>query len=124
MPEADVKALIAQWETKQYDGRFFELLAIDIDGRIVGYVSLFEQPDGAVSNGVEIYPPFRRNGYAFAALELLICRAKEMGYSSMVSQIRQDNEASLSLHRKLGFSVTGEFVNNRGKSVYSLLLKL
>lgn len=124
MPEADAKALIAQWETKQYDGRYFEQLAIDVDGQIVGFVSLQAQPNGTVSDGIEIYPPFRRNGYACAALKLLICFAHELGYSTMAAQIRQDNEASLALHRKLGFSITGEFVNKRGKPVYSLSLVL
>ena len=124
MSEEDIKKMIDQWNKKQFDGRYFEQLTIDADGQIVGYVSLFAQPDGTASEGVEVYSPYRRKGFAFAALKLLIQQAKDLGFAAMVAQIRQDNEASLKLHGKLGFQITNQFINKRGKPVYSLSLAL
>lgn len=120
MPEAEARSLIDQWNTKSYNGLFFEMLAIDCDGRIVGYVSLFAQADGSVSEGVEVYPPFRQQGHAFAAVTQLLEHAGSLGYQRITAQIRQDNAPSLALHKKLGFRITGEFVNKRGNPVYSL----
>ena len=120
--EEDIKKMIAAWNEKQFDGRYFEQLAVDADGQIVGYVSLFAQLDGTVSEGVEIYQPYRRKGFAFAALKLLIQKAKDLGFATMVVQIRQENEASLKLHEKLDFHITNQFINKLGKPVYSLSL--
>ena len=124
MPEEDIRKMVGQWNENQFDNRYFAQFAIDIDGQIVGYVSLFEQPDGTISEGVEIYPPFRRQGFASKALTLLIQRAKGLGYTTMVAQIRQDNIPSLALHKKMGFAITDQFTNKRGKPVCSLSLAL
>lgn len=116
--------LIAQWDTKQYAGQYFEQLAMISDEQIVGYVSLFGQSDHIASEGVEVYAPYRRKGFAYEALVMLIHHAKNLGYRTMIAQIRQDNHASLALHEKLGFVITGQFTNKRGNPVYTLSLSL
>ena len=120
LSETEIKAIISQWSTHQYDGRYFEMLAIEVDGDVVGYVSLFEQEDGIVSEGVEIYLPYRRLGYAYSAVTILLQRAHSDGLKTVTAQIRQDNVASLKLHKKLGFETTGSFTNKRGHLVYAL----
>ena len=116
--------MITQWNTCQYNGRYFEMLAVEADGSIVGYVSLFDQGNRTASEGVEIYLPYRRKGFAFSALKQLGDHAKHLGYDTMTAQIRQDNIASIALHEKLGFAITGSFTNKRGNPVYSLSLAL
>lgn len=120
LPKADIKALIAQWNKRQYDGKFFEMLAVVWDGNVVGYTSLLAQEYGCVSEGIEIYVPFRRQGYALAALKELMEYASSLGYRTVTAQIRQDNAASLALHEKLGFQIVDRFINKRGKAVFSL----
>ena len=124
MPEIDIQSLIAQWNTRQHDGRYFEMLAIDVDGKIIGYVSLYAQDDGSVSEGVEIYTPFRRQGFAYTAASMLFRYAKDLGYQTVTEQIRQDNVASLALHDKLGFRIADSFINKRGNPVHSLVRSL
>ena len=124
MSEDQVKILISQWNTKQYSGQYFEQLAIIVDKQVVGYVSLMDQADGIVSEGVEIYTPYRRRGFAYQALTLLIQYARDLGYRTITAQIRQDNAASLSLHEKLGFIITDHFINKRGNPVFTLSLSL
>ena len=122
MSEDQVKILISQWNTKQYSGQYFEQLAIIVDKQVVGYVSLMDQADGIVSEGIEIYTPYRRRGFAYQALTLLIQYAMDLGYRTITAQIRQDNAASLALHEKLGFIITDHFINKRGNPVFTLSL--
>ena len=124
MSEEQAKHLIAQWNEKQYNGQYFEQLAIVEENQIVGYVSLFDQSDDFISDGIEIYAPYRRKGFAYGALAVLIHYAKNLGYHTMIAQIRQDNTASLALHNKLGFVITDQFTNKRGNPVYILSLSL
>ena len=119
MSENELKNLIADFNAGVYNGCKMQMLAVEVDGTLVGYVSLFEQGDGSASEGVEIYPPYRRRGLAYAALQQLFAQTT---YHTITAQIRKDNNASLALHRKLGFQIVAEFVNKRGHPVYSLSL--
>ena len=120
--ESEARSIIAQWNTRQYDGRYFETLAIEVEGKIAGYVSLFEQNAGTASIGVEVYPPYRRQGFAYTALRMLLAHAD--GFHTILSQVRTDNIPSLALHQKLGFQIKGKFMNRRGREVYTLTLSL
>ena len=124
MQEKDIQSFITQWNTRQHDGKYFEMLAIDVDGRIVGYVSLYAQDDSSVSEGVEICTPFRRQGFACTAVSLLLQYAKDLGFQTVTAQIRQDNVASLALHDKLGFQIVDSFINKRGNPIHSLVRSL
>ena len=109
--------MLAASRIRLHEGRYYESFAVRADGNLVGMVSLFEQPDGTVCDGVDIFPPFRRRGFAFQALTLLMDVARMRGFSVQTAQIRTDNEASIALHRKLGF-VPGEvWINRNGREV-------
>ena len=122
--EEEIRGMILQWNTRQYDGQYFEMLAIENDGNIVGYVSLLDRNDGVVSEGVEIYPPYRRQGFAYNAVTMALQYAKELGFQAVSAQVRQNNAASIALHKKLGFQITDSFCNGRGHLVYTLTMKL
>ncbi len=120
MPDTQILDTIRQWNVKVFQGRYFELLAAEEGGQVIGYVSLWAQTRDTASEGVEIYPPFRKKGHAFSAVSLLLHRAAGLGYSTITARIRQDNAPSLALHRKLGFQITKEDVTSRGHPVYEL----
>ena len=122
MSEAEAQKLISEFNTGTFDGRNCQMLAVESSGVLVGYVSLFEQEPGVASEGVEIYPPYRRQGFASSAIRHLL--AQSQGYHTITAQIRKDNTASLSLHKELGFRIDGEFINRRGIPVYLLSLTL
>lgn len=124
LSETEIREMISQWNTCQHDSRYFEMLAIENDCNIVGFVSLFEQDDSSVSEGIEIYGPYRRQGFACMAVTELIQRAKHLGFTTVTAQVRQDNTASLALHEKLGFQIIDSVTNNRGYLVYALSKKL
>ena len=121
MSENEIRKLISDFNFGIYQGHRIQMLAVDNHGTLVGYVSLCEQENQAASEGVEIYSPYRRQGFAFAALQQLF---SQTDYCTITAQIRKDNAASLALHRKLGFQIVDEFVNRRGHPVYALSLSL
>lgn len=120
MSEKEVLQLIAQWLLKLYEGRPFYMLAVVQEDTPVGYVSLWRKEAEAMSYGVEIFAPFRRQGYAYTASLLAFEKAKQEGCNRITSQVRKANAASLALHRKLGFTITGEGVSQRGHEVFFL----
>ena len=86
------------------DLRFFSLLS----GRHAGGITVHSVEASQFSYGIAVSPPMRRRGAAAAALHLLFARMKAMGFSRAVVQIAPDNDASLRLHRSLGFALCGE----------------
>lgn len=112
--------LIADFNEPTYQGTFHKLSAIADDAQIVGYVSLIEQSTGVASIGAEVYAPFRRRGYAYAAISQLLMFAQLHNYHTVTAQVRKDNAPSLALCKKLGFAISGEGISRRGNPVWNL----
>ena len=121
MDQTDAVKLIAEFNAPTYQGKVHKLLAIADNDQVVGYVSFIETASGTVSIGVEVYSPFRRQGYAYAAMTQLLTMANACSYNTATGQVRKDNAASLALCRKLGFAIVSEGISKRGKPVYNLL---
>lgn len=119
---SELEKMINDMNTKTCDGRYFEAFAIVANDRVVGYVSLYEQSKETVSCGVLIYPSYRRKGYAFEGISLVIKESKQKGYNAIINQVRTDNVESICLHRKLGFVVNKKYINRKGKEVYDFVL--
>ena len=119
--EGEAKQMISDFNLGFYNNKRFQMLAIEHGGVLVGYISLLEQAPGIASEGIEIYPPYRRQGFAYAALQQI---SEHTDYHTITAQIKTDNIPSLSLHKKLGFQIKEEFTNRRGHKVYSLSLVL
>lgn len=109
--------MLAASAAKRHEGRYYEQFAVHANGCFVGTVSLFEHADGTVCDGVDIFPPFRRCGFAAKALSLLMNVARERGYAAQTAQIRTSNAASIALHRKLGFKPGEPWINRKGNEV-------
>ena len=121
MNKADAVKLIAEFNAPTYQGKVHKLLAITDNDQVVGYVSFIETANETVSIGVEVYAPFRRQGYAYAAISQLLTMANACNYHTATAQIRKDNTESLALFHKLGFAIVSEAISKRGKPVYSLV---
>lgn len=100
-----------------HEGRYYESFSVWMNGCMVGNVSLYEQKDSTVCNGVETFPPFQRCGFAENALKVLSQIAHERGYSAMTAQVRTDNIASIELHKKMGMKPGESWINPHGKEV-------
>lgn len=115
---------IRAWERTEYQGSYFETLAVEAEEGVVGLVSLYRRTASAVALGVEISPHSRRRGYGCAACAAALDHARRQGWKIAVSQVRKDNAPSLALHRKLGFEVEHGYVNQKGREVWFLLKAL
>ena len=99
------------------DARFedWSPFAVVLEGQMIGHagyhgppgVNTKRDPD-AVELGYTIEAPFRRRGFAKAAATELIRRAEERGIHHFVACTTPDNEPSLGVIRGLGFTQTGE----------------
>ena len=89
------------------------LIVLETGGRIAGYASLSQYRDkeaysGTVELSVYIGHAFRGRGYAAALVSELIGMAeRDPATHVIVSVITSGNEASISLHRKFGFTFCG-----------------
>ena len=117
MSPEGVGEMLSQSLGRSCDGRYFELLAV-MDGDIcVGFVSLYALGEKTVSCGPEIKPQYRRHGYGCVAVRVALERARLLGFTRAVAQVRRDNAASIALHRKLGFTQCRSYVNKKGHPV-------
>lgn len=110
--DGDVDSVIAEWQTKTFNGSFFEMLALTADDTVIGCVSLYERSKNLASVGIEVFPEYRGNGYAYAGMRLMLDKAKAYGYRAILDQVRLDNLASIALHKKLGFETDGYTYKN------------
>jgi RimJ/RimL family protein N-acetyltransferase len=99
------------------DARFREWCphAVVLEGRMIGHAG-YHGPPGvnakrnpeAVEIGYTIEAPYRGNGYATEAATELLRRAEQRGIRHFVACTAPDNEPSLAIIRGLGFTQTGE----------------
>ena len=88
--------------------RHLPVLVAELGGRIAGFAAL--SPHSAkpgyrhtTANSVYVSPDARGRGIGTALLAALVRRAHEAGVHVILASIDAENEASLKLHRKLGF---------------------
>ena len=120
---AEVTEMIALWNEKVFEGKYFEMFAVCDQDEIVGHVSLYQHSGYVISADPDIFVPYRQRGFGYEALRLAYDHARELGYKIASAQIRVDNKASIRLHEKCGFQRDCEMVNRKGNSVY-IYLKL
>ncbi len=101
-----------QWRRGRVEAGFPVLVAVEGKGTVLGYASYgpFRPFDGyrrTVEHSAYVAETARRRGAATALLAALEARARAAGMHVMVGGVAADNEASLDLHRRLGFSETG-----------------
>ena len=90
----------------------FAILAAEIDGALAGYASYggFRAGagyDGTVENSVYVRKDLRGRGVARPLMKALIDHARTNGRHTMVAAVGLPNDASLALHRRLGFEDAG-----------------
>ncbi len=91
----------------------FPYLVAEVDGRIAGYAyaGLYRARPAyrfTVENSVYLAPAVHRRGIGLALLTELIARCETRGYRQMVAVIGDSaNAASIGIHARAGFEMTG-----------------
>lgn len=87
-------------------------LVIEEDGRVAGYASTAPMRDRAayrwsVETGIYIAPEMQGRGLGRRLLEAHIGMLEQQGFVTIVAGIALPNDASVALHEKLGFTLSG-----------------
>lgn len=109
--ERTLEEQVAQWELKRSDGHGF-FVAETLDGRIAGYASygVFRPREGwrfTCEHSVYLHPDWRGRGVGKLLMAPVMAHARRRGFHVMVGVVDAANEASVKLHRALGFDVAG-----------------
>ena len=114
----EIQNMIRAWNEGAYQGKRFDMYAIENDGKIVGAISLYQLSDSVVSIGPEIFSAFQRQGLGKAAMLIALDLAKTKGYKIAAQQVRRDNAPSMALHNSLGFETDHYvYINAKGKEI-------
>ena len=101
-----------QWLAER-SGAFAAVVAVDTASKqVVGFAALSPYKERAayrttVENSVYVHRDHHRRGIARLLMEYLIERARESGFHSIIARIEASGEASLALHRAVGFELVG-----------------
>jgi phosphinothricin acetyltransferase len=95
----------------QHDDRH-PIIVATLDGGVVGWGSLSEFSDRCcyqqtVEDSVYVRKEYRGRGIGRMLLERLLGEARKAGHHTIVARIDGGNEASLRLHREMGFREVG-----------------
>ena len=90
-------------------------VAIGPDGGVIGWASIspfLSRPAYrfTVEDSVYVHPDHLHRGIGRALLADLLRRADELGYANVIANISADQEASVKLHRQMGFVEVGHLV--------------
>lgn len=86
----------------------------EIEGKIVGYT--WWEPSSAPipTIGICVRDEYQGNGIGKSLLSKLIEEAKARGKSGLRLTVSKENEIALSLYRKAGFQIIGEYRDSKG----------
>lgn len=95
-------------------GENYPLLVAESEGAIIGYSCLSsfrEKPAYAKTTELSIYVSNEAHGKGVgtALMAVILQRAAQLGFHTVVSGIVGGNEASIALHKKFGFGFIGQF---------------
>ena len=99
------------WYLEHY-GRY-SIFVKDIDGSVVGYVTLSPYRKGrrAFDRTCELsfylYGKFRRIGFGTEMISYALKRAEESGFRLVVAIVLANNQISINILTKFGFSISG-----------------
>ena len=80
---------------------------IEENGKVIGYVGMWNISGEGNINNIAVLPEHRRNGYAKLLLQNLITYGKENGLSFLTLEVRASNSGAIALYRSMGFSEVG-----------------
>ena len=99
---------------KEQDG--FPVLIFEDNGEVAGFATygpfrVYPAYHYTVENSVYVHPQHTRKGIASKLMRALIDHAEHAGYKTIVACIDTDNEASIVMHEKFGFTKSGVIEN-------------
>ena len=119
MSEEAKQKMLSDSQAKRYsDGNYFEMFSLWDGTDVIGFVSLYSKEPGYVSIGLDIREQYRHQGYGTRSAEPIAELLAKKGFPAIRNTVRTDNEASVRLHKKLGFTLADQYTSEKGREVY------
>lgn len=80
---------------------------LEDDGKVIGYVGMWQSFDEGNINNIAVLPQYRRKGYGKLLLEHLIAYGKEHKLSFLTLEVRESNMGARALYQSVGFLEAG-----------------
>jgi ribosomal-protein-alanine N-acetyltransferase len=112
MAEMDILCFSAPWSEESFekeirDNRLAFYIVAEIGGVMVGYAGLWcIVEEGHITN-VAVHPDHRRKGVGEALVGVLLSHTIDNGILSHTLEVRESNQAAISLYTKFGFEPAG-----------------
>ena len=110
--EIDRQSFSVPWTARSY--RFelernpvSRLFVAEYEGRVVGYIGLWELIDEGHISTLAVAPGYRRRGIASRLIETGLRSLAERGVELASLEVRESNNAAQELYRGFGFEVAG-----------------
>ena len=99
------------WSRQEFvnetDNNLAKYFCLDIDGKIVGYIGMWQIYDEGHITNIAVLPECRGMGYGNMLVEKIISYAEEKNFAFLTLEVRKSNEAAIALYKKYGFTEVG-----------------
>ena len=100
------------WTREQLQGEMPDLrheflVAVDAEGRLLGYIGMMTVLDEGYISNVAVSPDHRRRGVGRALLKEMLRRAEGRELSFVTLEVRAQNEGAIALYAGEGFRPVG-----------------
>lgn len=119
-----LKESFEKYKNEKSGGRFLFSYCIEVEGRPVGVIQFTEKYSNTPNLNLYIEDVYRNKGIGTKAFKLAKEIIKSKGYNLITSSCRQDNIASVNLHKKLGFGLIKSELSPNGTTMYRWELKI
>ncbi len=111
-PASRADDLYRQWITNDIDGRADIVLCADVDGVVVGYISLVINADRATAtiSLIAVDPQYVRRGIATSLVRQGAMFCADQGVTSLSVATQRDNQRAMAFYHSRGFRVAHEDV--------------
>ncbi len=118
MSEHDKLKMIQDSLAQKYEDSYFEIYTVLNDDQVVGFMNIFARSEHIVSISPEIKEEHRNKGFAFEAEKLVLDVERKKNFSAAYASVREDNVASIALHKKLGFEKVAKCNGTEGDPIF------
>ena len=101
----EIQEKIKLWNSKNVDGKYYEMFAIVDNDMPVGMISLYQHTQSVISCGPEIFEEYRGQGYGKALLLQVISDLISCNPLPLRLQVSGENIPAVSLYKKTGFQI-------------------
>jgi ribosomal-protein-alanine N-acetyltransferase len=124
----ECQAFKTPWSKSQFEeeinSKFAKYFCLKIDGKIVGYIGIWQVLDEGHITNVAVLKNYRKNGFGKKLIDKLIEYAKENKLIFLTLEVRITNIPAINLYEKCGFVKVGIRKNYYENSTDAILMTL